>query len=46
MLGQQEPTIKTMIDLNEFLVIEAEKYNIDIESVVEQKFRLLLRIFP
>lgn len=46
MLGQQETTIKTMIDLNEFLVIEAEKYNIDIESVVEQKFRLLLRIFP
>jgi hypothetical protein len=46
MLGTQENSIKKSLELNEFLVMEAEKYNIDIESVVEEKFRLLLRIFP
>jgi hypothetical protein len=37
---------KRTLDLDECLVKEAELYNIDIEDVVEQKFKSLSRIFP
>lgn len=37
---------KRTLDLDECLVKEAELYNIDIEVIVEQKLKSLLRIFP
>jgi hypothetical protein len=37
---------KRTLDLDECLVKEAELYNIDIEAVIEQKFKSLSRIFP
>lgn len=32
------------LDIN--LIIEAEKYHIDIEEIVEKRFKFLMSIFP
>ena len=43
-MGQAQD--KKKVELNINLITEAEKYHINIEEIVEKRFKLLMSIFP
>lgn len=45
MLQEVENEVKPVI-LNEFLIKEAEKLNIDVEDVIKKRLKFLSHIFP